>query len=94
MAETWDPSTRETVKKIPFLTEKAGPRDKEKWQDRLKQVREALRGSGLVPMVLPMVARIHAAWMPVGLGHVTHAWAFACVLSVFRSCMPSSPTSR
>ncbi|KAG2483046.1 hypothetical protein HYH03_018075 [Edaphochlamys debaryana] len=42
MAETWDPKTRDTVKKIPFLTEKAGPRDKQKWQDRLKQELHAL----------------------------------------------------
>ncbi|GFR48352.1 hypothetical protein Agub_g10239 [Astrephomene gubernaculifera] len=42
MAESWDPKTRETVKKIPFLTEKSGPRDKQKWQDRLKQELHAL----------------------------------------------------
>ena len=39
MAESWDSSTRETVKKIPLLTVNAGPRDKEKWPERLKQVR-------------------------------------------------------
>jgi len=38
MAE-WDNSTKEQVKKIPLLTENAGPRDaKEKWDARLKQV--------------------------------------------------------
>ncbi|PNH09012.1 Ubiquitin-fold modifier-conjugating enzyme 1 [Tetrabaena socialis] len=42
MAESWDSKTRETVKKIPFLTEKAGPRDKQKWPDRLKQELHAL----------------------------------------------------
>jgi hypothetical protein len=39
MAE-WDNTTKEQVKKIPLLTENAGPRDaKEKWDARLKQVR-------------------------------------------------------
>lgn len=40
MAESWDSQTRDTVKKIPLLTENSGPRDpKEKWDARLKQVR-------------------------------------------------------
>jgi ufm1-conjugating enzyme 1 len=38
MAESFDPHTRATVQKIPLLTVKAGPRDKEEWQNRLKQV--------------------------------------------------------
>jgi hypothetical protein len=39
MAE-WDNTTKEQVKKIPLLTENAGPRDpKENWDARLKQVR-------------------------------------------------------
>ena len=39
MAE-WDDKTKSTVKRIPLLTENAGPRDsKEKWEARLKQVR-------------------------------------------------------
>ena len=42
MAE-WDSSTRETVKKIPLLTENGGPRDKDKWEARLKQVGEVYR---------------------------------------------------
>lgn len=38
MAE-WDDNTKAQVKKIPLLTENAGPRDpKEKWDARLKQV--------------------------------------------------------
>lgn len=36
---SWDPTTRATVQKIPLLTIKAGPRDKEEWQKRLKEVR-------------------------------------------------------
>lgn len=36
---SWDPTTRATVQKIPLLTVKAGPRDKEEWQKRLKEVR-------------------------------------------------------
>jgi hypothetical protein len=39
MAESWDPKTRSTVQRIPLLTVKAGPRDKEEWQKRLKEVR-------------------------------------------------------
>eukprot|EP00877_Chromochloris_zofingiensis_P001427 jgi/Chrzof1/11285/Cz05g31030.t1 len=43
MAESWDNTTRETVKKIPLLTENAGPGDaKEKWDARLKQELQAL----------------------------------------------------
>ena len=43
MAE-WDDNTKAQVKKIPLLTENAGPRDaKEKWDARLKQVR-GIRG--------------------------------------------------
>eukprot|EP00879_Flechtneria_rotunda_P008240 GHRR01008633.1.p1 GENE.GHRR01008633.1~~GHRR01008633.1.p1 ORF type:complete len:157 (+),score=11.50 GHRR01008633.1:444-914(+) len=43
MAESWDPKTRQTVQKIPLLTENAGPRDaKEKWDARLKQELQAL----------------------------------------------------
>lgn len=38
MAESWDPNTRKTVSKIPLLTVKAGPREKEEWQKRLKEV--------------------------------------------------------
>ncbi|KAF8056394.1 ufc1 [Scenedesmus sp. PABB004] len=42
MAE-WDPKTRQTVQKIPLLTENAGPRDaKDKWDARLKQELQAL----------------------------------------------------
>ncbi|KIY96240.1 hypothetical protein MNEG_11720 [Monoraphidium neglectum] len=38
MAE-WDDNTKAQVKKIPLLTENAGPRDpKEKWDARLKQL--------------------------------------------------------
>ena len=36
--QSWDPTTRATVQKIPLLTVKAGPRDKEEWQKRLKEV--------------------------------------------------------
>lgn len=42
MAESWDASTRDTVKKIPLLTVKAGPRDKEQWPARLKEELAAL----------------------------------------------------
>jgi len=38
MAETWDPTTRATAQKIHLLKVKAGPRDKEEWQNRLKEV--------------------------------------------------------
>ena len=40
MAESWDSTTRATVQKIPLLTVKAGPREKEEWPKRLKEVRE------------------------------------------------------
>lgn len=36
--QSWDPKTRAAVQKIPLLTVKAGPRDKEEWQKRLKEV--------------------------------------------------------
>ena len=38
MAESFDSGTKETVKKLPLLTVNAGPRDKEGWEERLKQV--------------------------------------------------------
>lgn len=38
MAESFDAGTKETVKKLPLLTINAGPRDKDTWGDRLKQV--------------------------------------------------------
>jgi ufm1-conjugating enzyme 1 len=38
MAETFDSGTKATVQKIPLLTINAGPRDKEGWEGRLKQV--------------------------------------------------------
>lgn len=41
MAE-WDSTTRATVQKIPLLTVKAGPRDKDEWQKRLKEELQAL----------------------------------------------------
>ena len=41
---SWDPTTRATVQKIPLLTVKAGPRDKEEWQKRLKEVRRLFFG--------------------------------------------------
>ena len=44
MAESWDPSTRATVQRIPLLTVRAGPRDKDEWQKRLKEVGPALAG--------------------------------------------------
>ena len=54
MAEAWDSRTRDTIKRIPMLTEKAGPRDKEGWQNRLKQVRAepfsaSVNGAGTRP---------------------------------------------
>ena len=42
MAE-WDSTTKATVQKIPLLKVKAGPRDKEDWQNRLKEVRQPLQ---------------------------------------------------
>mmetsp|Transcript_272 Transcript_272/g.637 ORF Transcript_272/g.637 Transcript_272/m.637 type:complete len:167 (-) Transcript_272:578-1078(-) len=42
MAETIDKNTKERVGKIPLLTVNAGPRDKEKWEDRLKEELMAL----------------------------------------------------
>ncbi|KAK9840992.1 hypothetical protein WJX81_004677 [Elliptochloris bilobata] len=41
MAE-WDSGTKETVKRIPFLTVRCGPRDKEDWAKRLKEELTAL----------------------------------------------------
>lgn len=51
---SWDPTTRATVQKIPLLTVKAGPRDKEEWQKRLKEVRCSLCVSRFPP----------ACWQP------------------------------
>jgi ufm1-conjugating enzyme 1 len=36
--QSWEPTTRATVQKIPLLTVKAGPRDKDEWGKRLKEV--------------------------------------------------------
>lgn len=41
MAE-WDTGTKETVKKIPLLSTKAGPREKEGWEKRFKEELQAL----------------------------------------------------
>jgi len=41
MAE-WDNGTKETVKRIPLLSTKAGPREKEGWEKRLKEELQAL----------------------------------------------------
>lgn len=38
MADSFDNSTKEKVGKIPLLSINAGPRDKDKWEDRLKEV--------------------------------------------------------
>lgn len=44
MADSFDDNTKQAVKKIPLLSENAGPRDpKDKWDARLKQVRGGLR---------------------------------------------------
>lgn len=40
MAESFDAGTRDRVGKIPLLTVNAGPRDKENWEGRLKEVWE------------------------------------------------------
>lgn len=40
MSEAWDPRTKQAVQKIPLLTVKSGPRDKDEWQKRLKEVHE------------------------------------------------------
>lgn len=87
MAE-WDNTTRETVKKIPFLTEKSGPRDKDKWQDRLKQVCGC--ASGLEAARSPCV---HASSM---LAHSSAQppYALRIIAARLRSCTLSSPTSR
>ena len=37
-----DNDTKETLKKIPLLKEKAGPRDAEQWEKRLKEEYGAL----------------------------------------------------
>mmetsp|Transcript_30040 Transcript_30040/g.41591 ORF Transcript_30040/g.41591 Transcript_30040/m.41591 type:complete len:172 (-) Transcript_30040:73-588(-) len=42
--DDWDSTTRETVKKIPLLATKAGPRDGEAWNTRLKEEYKALIG--------------------------------------------------
>ncbi len=41
MAEAFGAKEKETVQKIPLLTINSGPRDKEGWEGRLKQVRES-----------------------------------------------------
>jgi hypothetical protein len=38
MAESFDAGTRERVGKLPLLSINAGPRDKEGWEARLKEV--------------------------------------------------------
>ncbi len=38
MAAPYDAGTRQTVGKLPLLTVNAGPRDKEQWEARLKEV--------------------------------------------------------
>jgi len=38
MSEMFDKFTKEKVGKIPLLTINAGPRDKDRWEDRLKEV--------------------------------------------------------
>lgn len=42
MSEGFSSGTKETVKKIPLLTVRAGPREKEDWQKRLKEEIQAL----------------------------------------------------
>ncbi|KAK9819989.1 hypothetical protein WJX72_004848 [[Myrmecia] bisecta] len=42
MADSWDAGTKQTVQKIPLLTVRAGPRDKEEWGKRLKEELQAL----------------------------------------------------
>lgn len=42
MAEAWDSGTKDTVKKIPLLKTRAGPREKEEWGQRLKEELQAL----------------------------------------------------
>ncbi|KAG1678853.1 hypothetical protein FOA52_003521 [Chlamydomonas sp. UWO 241] len=42
MAESFDSGTKDVVRKLPLLTINAGPRDKDKWPDRLKQELQAL----------------------------------------------------
>lgn len=47
MAEaTFDAGTRERVQKLPLLSTNAGPRDKEAWEARLKEVRRAFPSMG------------------------------------------------
>eukprot|EP00959_Pyramimonas_sp_CCMP1952_P095207 1990831-Pyramimonas_sp.AAC.1 len=48
----WDSSTTESVKKIPLLTTKAGPRDGEEWTKRLKEEYKVRRSGLLSTMVL------------------------------------------
>jgi ufm1-conjugating enzyme 1 len=38
MADTIDAKTKSSVGKIPLLSVNAGPRDKDKWEERLKEV--------------------------------------------------------
>lgn len=40
--ESWDPTTKSTLTQIPLLTIKAGPRDGNKWTQRLKEEYKAL----------------------------------------------------
>ena len=71
MAEAWDPATRSAVQKIPLLSTKCGPRDKEEWQNkRLKEVRNPIFGEsccwflilngGLVSLFFFFVEKLHS----------------------------------
>jgi hypothetical protein len=62
--QSWDPTTRATVQKIPLLTVRAGPRDKEEWQKRLKEV-------GLIPPVHHQLRVLLLDWHMQGVGGCT-----------------------
>lgn len=53
--QSWDPTTRATVQKIPLLTVKAGPRDKEEWGKRLKEVCRDLHHPAACRCCLPLL---------------------------------------
>lgn len=62
MAESWDPNTRATVQKIPLLTVKAGPRDKEEWQKRLKEVGRRYMRAWLACLQAPRTPQRQLCW--------------------------------
>ena len=76
---SWDPKTRATVQKIPLLTVRAGPRDKEDWGKRLKEVRDCSDG-------MPAAAAAAAAGLLVLLSLPHHLPCLQSHVCMCRSC--------